>query len=243
MGREQLISELREWMRAHTERVRELAVANELKTFHDNCIDSLRSALRDVGLTAGIGTQDVTDLAVKALTAAQSRIEGLEKWCEDHLRIMEVSNQHFREAVDSVGIWPTNDRPGIGGVTDKLKAVIADRDHLRSRLAAAEADAGVMRKALRRAADCFRRIEDTRWGHDGDCGALAIANEGGDIVAATASANLGSELLKTLEKFPRMLELFKQWEDGDGSPTDMFNALHEINEELAPYLPSERKPS
>lgn len=42
-------------------------------------------------------------------------------WQDDHLRILEVSNQHFREALAKVRhLWPESDTPGIDGICTKL---------------------------------------------------------------------------------------------------------------------------
>lgn len=47
-----------------------------------------------------------------------------------------------------------------------------------------KADKARLERALRQAMDYFWEIENTRWGYDGDCGVVAIANEGSDLIQA-----------------------------------------------------------
>lgn len=64
--------------------------------------------------------------------------EALKRWREDHLRILDVSNAHFREARATVAhLWDEVDQPGIEGICKKLLETS-------QQLAAAETKAGAM---------------------------------------------------------------------------------------------------
>lgn len=88
-----------------------------------------------------------SQLETELATVTKERDE-LKAWQSEHLRILDVSNHFFRAAVDSVGIWPANDRPGIQGVCNTLSAKIAELATLRAELSEAKRDKERLRDEL-----------------------------------------------------------------------------------------------
>lgn len=75
-------------------------------------------------------------------------------------------------------------------VIEREKQTHKECDELCAEVERLKADKERLERALRQARDCFWEIENTRWGYDGDCGVVAIANEGSDLIQ---SAMKGAE--------------------------------------------------
>lgn len=78
--------------------------------------------------------------------------------------------------------------------------------HVQSLLSTQAARIAELEKALRRADDCFRRIEDTRFGYDGDCGTVGLANEGRGIIEKALAVPSSPSAVPDEREGWRMLE-------------------------------------
>lgn len=74
----------------------------------------------------------------------------------------------------------------VGNIHHNIRALKAELTTLR-------AECEGLRKAMAKVDDLLRRIEETRWGHDGCCGVTFLANEARETIDDCAAIAKGKE--------------------------------------------------
>lgn len=114
------------------------------------------------------------------------------QWCYDQGLRYPDDGKPWRHGVNCPnhkGVDNTPHPSSCACAECRIARLRAELDNANSRVSS-EIDRGeqwcrdfiALKKALRQAGDCFTRIEDTRFGYDGDCGVVGIANEGNEII-------------------------------------------------------------